>query len=149
MNHPSKHQHNYNVCTWAIAVLLALTLLWMLLTGRGPLVACCEEPLQTPAPVAEVATELGPSDETFSFTATLSDFTSHGDASRVAWLTNKDQLNVILSGEDLRLQGDEKNILLSGIVDTDAIKQEKGMQAQAFFGPDVVFDNQLVIKAGR
>lgn len=147
MNHQSKQQFNAKLCTWVVAILLVLILIWMLLTGRGPTNACCEPAVEAPIP-AEMATESNPSDDNFSFTATMFGFSSNGDSSHIAWLGQIEGLNSLLSGEDIRLHGNEKNVLLSGIVESEAIKQQKGIQAQEFFGPDVIVDNQLVIKAG-
>lgn len=155
MNHSTEHQSSYRLWTWLVAILLALILLWMLLTGRGPSSICCDTPIET-ATSAEsaIAVETTPAEpvtanEAFSFTATSNGFVSKGDNTNVAWLSRADGLNAILSGEDLRLHGDNKNVLLSGIVDSEAIKQQKGVDAQAFFGPDIMVNNQLVIKASK
>ena len=147
------NQSSYNRWSWIVALILALILLWMLLTGRGPSNVCCGMPAETVAPVAEIMpvepdTTLDTSTEVFSFTANNNDFTSTGDGANVVWLSKSDGLKALLSGEDLRAQGDDKNVTLSGIVDSLAMKQQKGEEAQAFFGPDVTVDNQLVVKAG-
>lgn len=147
------NQSSYNRWSWIVTLILALILLWMLLTGRGPSNACCGMPAETVAPVAEIMpvepdTTQDTSTEVFSFTANNNDFTSIGDGANVAWLSKSDGLKALLSGEDLRAQGDDKNVTLSGIVDSLAMKQQKGEEAQAFFGPDITVDNQLVVKAG-
>lgn len=142
------NQASYSRWSWIIALLLALLLLWMLFTGRGPSSACCGA--VAVAPVAAVVPDTVPAavDEAFSFVATGTEFTSNGNNANVAWLTNKDALVAILAtGEDLRAQGDNKNVVLSGIVDTDVIKEQKGLDAQAFFGSAIAVDNQLVVKA--
>lgn len=151
-NQSAQHQASYKRWTWIIALILALILLWMLLTGRGPSSACCEPLVSTPVNEATIApsTEITPSapaSDEFSFTATQSDVTSTGDASNAVWLAQADKLKAILSGEDLRAQGDDKKVLLSGIVDSEEIKKQKGADAQAFFGPAVTIDNQFVVKA--
>ncbi len=61
----SYKRENYNAWTWGIAALLALALLWMWLTGRGPSANCCAPaaavaaapaaPAVSPAPVATPA----------------------------------------------------------------------------------------------
>jgi outer membrane protein OmpA-like peptidoglycan-associated protein len=43
-------RENYNAWTWGIAALIALALLWLWITGRGPSADCCG------APVAAAAT---------------------------------------------------------------------------------------------
>jgi outer membrane protein OmpA-like peptidoglycan-associated protein len=40
----SYKRENYHAWTWGIAALLALALLWMWLTGRGPSANCCGAP---------------------------------------------------------------------------------------------------------
>ncbi len=159
MNHSFEHQSSYRLWTWLVAILLALILLWMLLTGRGQSNACCDITTEAAIAVETMPVETMPIEampakpvtvnEAFSFVATSNNFTSKGDGANVAWLSQAQALNAILSGEDLRMQGDDKNVLLSGIVDSDAIKQQKGAHAQAFFGPDIIVNNQLVIKASR
>lgn len=150
MNHSTMHhQPTYNFWTWVVAILLALILLWMLLTGRGPSSACCgtqaEVASQTAAPAPIPAEPVA--NEAFSFNATSSSFNSTGDGSNVAWLAQATSLNAILSGADLSLKGDDEAVVLSGTVATEAIKQQKGADLQAFFGPNVVIDNQLLVQA--
>ncbi|MES2579915.1 MAG: OmpA family protein [Pseudomonadota bacterium] len=154
-NQSAQHQASYKRWTWIIALILALILLWMLLTGRGPSSACCESVVGTPvstsnepaiAPSAEITPSTPATDE-FSFTATQSEVTSTGDTSNATWLAQAEKLKGILSGEDLRAQGDDKKVLLSGIVDSEEIKKQKGADVQAFFGSTVSIDNQFVVKA--
>lgn len=150
-NHQSHHHASYNRWTWIVALILAFVLLWMLFTGRGPSGTCCDAPATTPVEVATAPAETLPSEpvsDAFSFKATQNEVSSTGDASQATWLAESDKLKALLSGEDLRAQGDGKHVLLSGIVDSEAIKQQKGADAQAFFGPDVTIDNQFVVKAG-
>ncbi len=155
-NQSAQHQASYKRRSWIIALILALILLWMLLTGRGPSSACCESSAGTTAststeatiaPSAEMMPRAPATTDGFSFTATQGEVSSTGDASTVIWLAQPDKLKVILSGEDLRAQGDDKKVLLSGIVDSEAVKKQKGIDAQAFFGATVTIDNQFVVKA--
>jgi outer membrane protein OmpA-like peptidoglycan-associated protein len=150
-NQPAQYQASYKRWTWIIALILALILLWMLLTGRGPSSACCEPsvgtPVSTSTSTAAPSTEITPITDRFSFTATQNEVTSSGDASNVTWLAQSDKLKAILSGEDLHAQGDDKKVLLSGIVDSEEIKKQKGADAQAFFGSTITIDNQFVVKA--
>ena len=77
------NQSSYNRWTWIVALLLALTLLWMLFTGRGPSSACCVAPaMPAPAPVAE----------SFGFKASCKEFSNTGDAKAYAWVANSESL---------------------------------------------------------
>lgn len=145
-NQYTHHQPSYNLWTWIVALLLALVLLWMLLTGRGPSSACCGLATGTAVPATETIPAPSVSINSFSFSASGNDFSSSGVGTNIAWLAQADALKAMLSN-DLYAQGDDKNVVLSGTVDSDAIKQQKGVDAQAFFGPDVIVDNQLTIKA--
>lgn len=49
-------RENYNAWTWGIAALIALALLWLWITGRGPDANCCG----MPAPVAAAAPKAAP-----------------------------------------------------------------------------------------
>ena len=40
-----ENQSSYALWTWLIALLLAILLLWMLFSGRGPTGACCGVPV--------------------------------------------------------------------------------------------------------
>ena len=150
MNHQSMHhssghhQPSYNFWTWVVAILLALILLWMLLTGRGPSSACCGNSTET-APVAMPAEPMA--NKAFSFSATGDSFNSAGDGSNVAWLSQATALGGILGAEGLSLQGDDKTVVLTGTVASEAIKQQKAADLQAFLGPNVVIDNQLIVQA--
>ena len=143
------HQSSYMRWSWIVALILALLLLWMLLTGRGPSSACCSSsnigaanPAEAIMPAAEPAA--------FGFTASANDFSSNGDGSKLSWFSQADSLKTLLAGGDgLQIQGDDKSVVLRGTVDSDAIRQQKGTEVQAFFGPDVAIDNQLLIKAAE
>jgi outer membrane protein OmpA-like peptidoglycan-associated protein len=150
-------QSSYSFWTWIVALVLALILLLILLTGRGPTGACCGAgadgmPVVGADGVDSSATDItpiAPAAEGFSFSASGSEFTSSGDGAGMPWLSNADALKGILAsgGEEMNVQGDGKNVVLSGIVDTDASKQQKGADVQAFFGADTTVDNQLLVKA--
>ncbi|MBX9675682.1 MAG: OmpA family protein [Methylotenera sp.] len=152
MNQHSKHhssghlQPRYNLWTWVVAVLLALILLWMLFTGRGPSTACCGALTETPAASA-MSDDQAASTSDFSFSASNSGLTSSGDGKNIAWLSQADKLSNILNDENLLIQGNDKNVVLSGSVESEAIKQQIGTDAQVFFGSGVVVDNQLVVIA--
>ena len=139
------HQSSYKRWSWIVALILALILLWMLLTGRGPSSACCTAvdaamPAEAILPAAEPAT--------FSFNASANDFTSNGNGANVIWFSQTSTLKTLLAGGDgLQIQGDDKSVVLRGTVDSDAIRQQKGIDMQAFFGTAVAVDNQLLVKA--
>lgn len=143
------NQSSYNRWNWIVALILALILLWMLLTGRGPSSACCGAPVEASIPVEEVMPASPVAGKAaFEFTATANDFTGSGDGTMVSWLSKAEALKTLLSGGDaLQAKGDDKNVILTGTVDSDAIKQQKGADAQAFFGPAVTVDNQILVKA--
>ncbi|MGB7816504.1 MAG: OmpA family protein [Methylotenera sp.] len=141
------NQSSYNRWSWIVALILALLLLWMVFAGRGPSSACCGVPVEAATPVENIA-PASPVVDAFGFTATANDFTSSGDGANVSWLSQSDALKALLSGGDaLQAKGDDKNVVLTGTVDSDAIKQQKGTDAQAFFGTAVAVDNQILVKA--
>lgn len=138
-------QSSYSLWSWLVALTLAIILLWMLLTGHGPNTSCCS--------VAEsTATEAIPTIEpsvitpAFGFTASATDFTSNGDNVNVSWFSNADALKALLvGGDDLQAQGDDKDVVLRGTVTSEDIKQKIGSDAQAFFGSSVAIDNQISV----
>ena len=144
------NQSSYSRWTWIVAIILALILLWMLLTGRGPSAACCGAAVEPAAPVAtapEATPSATPVAEAFSFKASGSEFSNSGDGTQVAWLSKADALKALLAGgADWAASGDAKTVTLTGTVDSDAIKQAKGAEAQALLGADVTIDNQLTVK---
>ena len=139
--HPN--QSSYSRWSLVVALILAIILLWMLFNGRGPSISCCN-PVTKPI-VSKVTTNSSSKElkEAFHFSATSSFFTKTGNTG-AEWLYKIDSLKAILGGE-LRVEGDERNIVLSGAVDSDATKQQKGRDAQTFFGPKVNLDNQLKV----
>ncbi len=144
------NQSSYSRWSWIVAVILALILLLLLLTGRGPTSACCGAPIEAVAPTEAImpASEQPTVTEAFGFTATATDFTSNGDSANVSWFNQSDALKALLAGGDaLQAQGDDKDVVLRGAVDSDAIREQKGADAQAFFGPSVTVDNQILVKA--
>jgi outer membrane protein OmpA-like peptidoglycan-associated protein len=144
------HQSSYKRWSWIVALALALILLWMLITGRGPSSTCCSASVDTAAPAAEIMPAAAPKAEAFGFTAAADEFTSNGDGSNISWLSQAGGLKALLAGGDaLQIQGDDKSVVLRGTVDTDAIRQQKGTEVQAFFGTAVTVDNQLLVKASE
>jgi outer membrane protein OmpA-like peptidoglycan-associated protein len=143
------NQSSYNRWSWIVALILALILLLMLLTGRGPSTACCGASGEAAAPV-EAAMPIAPAAEAFGFSATANDFTSNGDSANVGWFGQSDALKALLAGGDaLQAQGSDKDVVLRGTVDTEAIRAQKGVDAQAFFGSGVTIDNQIIVKAAE
>ena len=142
------HQSSYKRWSWIVALILALILLWMLLTGRGPSSACCSAPVDaTATPVQEM---MPAATEVFGFTASADNFSSNGDGANVSWLSQADGLKALLAGGDaLQIQGDANSVVLRGTVDSEEIKQQKGNDVQAFFGANVTVDNQLLVKAAE
>lgn len=149
MNNQSMHpnQSSYHLWTWLIAISLALFLLWKLMSGNGPSSACCAAsavvaPVEAVAPVVTA--------DAFSFSSSCSDFTSNGDAAAYAWVNSPDALkSALCGGENLKAEGDGKNVVLTGVVDSDATRSKIGADAQAFFGADVTVDNQITVKAAE
>ena len=143
-------QNNQSSCnrwSWIVALILALILLWMLLTGHGPSSACCSAPTEAAAP-AEAVMPGSPEAGAFEFTATANDFNGSGNDANISWLNQADALKTLLGGGDaLQAKGVAKNVVLTGTVDSDAIKQKIGMEAQALFGSAVAVDNQILVKA--
>jgi outer membrane protein OmpA-like peptidoglycan-associated protein len=144
------NQSIYSRWSWIVALILALILLLMLLTGRGPSSACCAAP--EAVPVVEETMPVTPAStaEAFGFSATANDFTSNGDSANVSWFSQSEALKALLAGGDgLQAQGDDKSVVLRGTVDSEAIKVQKGTDAQAFFGSAITVDNQLLVKAAE
>ena len=144
----NNNQSSYSRWSWIVAFILALILLWMLFTGHGPNTSCCAKPTE-PVAASEVATVAEPSATTqlFGFTATANDFTSDGDNANISWFSKSDSLKALLvGGEDLQAQGDDKEVVLRGSVNSEETKQKIGSDAQAFFGSSVTVDNQILVK---
>jgi outer membrane protein OmpA-like peptidoglycan-associated protein len=145
------NQSSYSRWSWIVALILALILLLMLLTGRGPSSACCGVPDEAAAPVeGAMPIESASVTEAFGFSATANDFTSNGDSTNVGWFSQSDALKALLAGGDaLQAQGDDKDVVLRGTVDTEAIREQKGVDAQVLFGTSVTVDNQIMVKAAE
>ena len=145
------NQSSYSRWSWIVALILALILLLMLLTGRGPSSACCGTSDEAAAAVeGSMPVEPASVTEAFGFSATANDFTSNGDSANVSWFSQSDALKALLAGGDaLQAQGDDKDVVLRGTVDTEAIRDQKGVDAQAFFGSSVTVDNQIMVKAAE
>jgi hypothetical protein len=143
-----ENQSSYNLWSWLIALLLAILLLWMLMSGRGPSSACCGVPAAAPAAVAPAAPIAAA--EPFGFNASCKEFSNTGDASAFAWVANSDALKTVLcGGEGLTAAGDGKNVVLTGVVDSEATKTKIGEDAKAYFGDGVTIDNQITVKAAE
>ena len=146
-------QSSYTRWTWIVAILLALILLWMLFTGRGPSSACCgvvSEPAAVATPAdSSVVTEAPSMDPNlFSFDATADEFKGIGHTDGVTWLNKVDDLKQWLAGgKDWSVKGNANSVTLTGTVDSEETKQAKGAEAQALFGSDVSIDNQLSVQA--
>ena len=139
------HQSSYKRWSWIVALILALILLWMLLTGRGPSSACCSANVDAASPVEAITPA-----QAFGFTASADEFSSNGNGNNVSWFSQANALKTLLAGGDaLQIQGDDKSVVLRGTVDSDAIRQQKGTDMQAFFGSAVAVDNQLLVKASE
>ena len=143
----SNQHSSYNFWTWLVAILLALILLWTLLTGRGPSSVCCAAPVAAVAPVEEAMPAV-PVAEACHFAASSVEYTANDACASVAWAANSDALKSSLVG-DMRAEGDDKVVVLTGTVDSEEIKVQKGQQAQTFFGTGVAVDNQLIVKAAE
>jgi outer membrane protein OmpA-like peptidoglycan-associated protein len=137
--------------TWILAILLTIYLYWHWQHGHGPARAaqCCAGAsisaiVPAPAPVAESSTA-------FNFTASNAHgYNATGDASNVAWAPKSADMNAwFKGGNDWVIIGDASNVTLTGNVDSEVIKQAKGAEAQAFFGPGVTVDNQLMVKVAE
>jgi len=146
------NQSSYTFWSWLVTILLALILLWMLMTGRGPSAACCGSaaPAET-APVEATAPLAAPVAE-FSFNATCQEITHMGDTSDITWLEHagdfKSTLCSTLGGAtDIAAHGDAQNIILTGTVDDEATKMQIEDEARIFYGKGVTIDNQIVVNA--
>ena len=148
-NHLSVHpnQSSYALWSWLIALLLAIVLLWTLFNGRGPTIVCCGAPfVAAPAEVMPAA-PITPA-ASFGFNANCNEFSNTGDAAAHTWTANADALKTMLcGGEGLTAAGDDKNVVLTGAVDSQAIKTKMGDDAKAYFGDGLTIDNQIIVKA--
>jgi outer membrane protein OmpA-like peptidoglycan-associated protein len=141
-NH-SKDSYSYSFWTWLIAIIAAIYLFWAWQHDRGPSFAgaCCAGNTDVVAAAAPAATI------PFAFSAGSTEaFESTGDATDISWMKDsvalKDWLN---GGSDWKVTGDSQHVTLTGTVDSQATKDAKGAEAQAFFGENVTIDNQLTI----
>lgn len=158
-------QTSYKRWSFIIGLALALILLLMLFFGFGPSLACCVSPAAENSPMTQIAplndsiaepvdepaiAAVTPADvnEPFSFNASSNEVTTTGYSINASWLGKTDELKALLSGEDLKAQGNDQSITLTGLVDSESIKQQKYAAAQAFFGSSVTVDNQLVVRSG-
>lgn len=145
----SNQHSSYNFWTWLVAILLALILLWAYMTGRASNTCCTPTaaPIEEAMPAAAAPVISDAVADAFSFSSTCSDFTSNGDAAAYAWVATPDTLKSMLcGGEGLNATGDGKNVVLTGVVDSDATRSKIGAGAQTYFGADVTVDNQITVK---
>jgi outer membrane protein OmpA-like peptidoglycan-associated protein len=141
-------QSSYSRWSWIVALILAIILLWMLLTGHGPNTSCCSAATEPSSTEAVPTVESSAISQKFGFTASSVDFASDGDSANVSWFSNADALKALLvGGDEIQAQGDEKDVVLRGTVSAEETKQKIGNDVQAFFGPDVTVDNQILVKS--
>ncbi len=141
------NQASYAFWSWVIAIALAVILFWMYLTGKGPSNACCATGTTTSSTSdTSSADDVPIITEAFSFSATATEFTGNGDASNITWISDIDALKALL-GDNLTAEGDELTVTLTGEVESESIKQQKLMNAQAFFGPDTTINNQITVSS--
>lgn len=145
----SNQHSSYNFWTWLVAILLALILLWAYITGRASSTCCTPTAASIEDTVPAAAAPVVATSK-FSFSSTCNDFTSSGDAAAAAWVTTPDTLKSMLcGGEGLSAKGDGKNVVLTGVVDSDATRSKMDADAQAYFGSDVTVDNQMTMKSAE
>lgn len=133
------HQSRYTLWTWIVALILALLLLWMLLTGRGPSASCCDASQIGPA-----GAEVTPTP--FSFNAKADAFVSQGDSSAVSWFGQAEALTAWLAnGNNLQLTGDATQVTLTGTVDSATEKDAKATELQQLLGAGVTITNDLTV----
>lgn len=139
------NQSCYARWTWIIAILLVLVLVGLILTGKGLSSDCCHHAEPALATNAETtpATESAVT-EAFSFSANETEYTSNGIATDISWVNDIEALKALLSG-DITAEGDDVSITLTGVVSSEEAKQQKEIDAQAFFGPDTRIDNQITV----
>ncbi|OZA05892.1 MAG: hypothetical protein B7X95_04840 [Methylophilaceae bacterium 17-44-8] len=134
------HQTRYLQMTWIVALILALLLLWMLLTGRSPSSACCAEPETTSSGLNSIA------ETPFSFVSTSSQFSVEGNDKDVSWLSKTEALKAWLAGGlDWQLKGDTNQVTLTGTVESEASKQAKTEELNALLGEGVAVVNALMV----
>lgn len=139
------NQSCYTRWTWIVALLLALLLLWMLLTSKESSQQCCHDTEQSLATEAVATTPVEPTvTEAFSFSATESDYTSQGVATNIGWVNDIEALKALLGG-GIIAEGDDSTVTLTGLAVSEEAKQQKGVDAQAFFGQDIRIDNQITV----
>ncbi len=139
-------QSSYSRWSWIVALILAIILLWMLFTGHGPNTSCCAPASESTVAEAVPVTDSSVITPKFGFTASATDFASDGESANVSWVSNTEALKALLvGGDDIQAQGDDKEVVIRGTVSTEQTKQKIGTDAQAFFGSDVTVDNQIIV----
>lgn len=141
-------QSSYSFWSWIVSLILAIILLWMLFTGHGPNTSCCSSSTEVATTEAVPAVDPSVVTPVFGFTASSNDFASNGDGTNVSWFNNSDALKALLvGGDDLQAQGDDKEVVLRGTVSSEETKQKIGADAQGFFGANVTIDNQILVQS--
>jgi outer membrane protein OmpA-like peptidoglycan-associated protein len=139
------NQSSYSLWSWVIAAILALVLLLMYLAGKGPITNCCQTKTE---PALNTSTE--PTEESlvstdlFSFSASEDDFTGNGDATSISWINDIDALKALLAG-GITAEGGQDAITLFGTVESEEDKLQKELNAQSFFGPDVIINSNILV----
>ena len=65
-------------------------------------------------------------------------------------MANADALKTMLcGGEGLAAACDGKNVVLTGVVDSEATKTKMGEDANTYIGDGVTIDNQITVKAAE
>ncbi len=141
-------QSSYSRWSWIVAVFLTIILLWMLFTDHGPNTSCCLPASESSAAEVVPATDSSFIKSKFGFTASATDFASDGESANVSWVSNAEALKALLvGGDDIQAQGDDKEVVLRGTVSTEETRQKIGTESQAFFGSNVTVDNQIIVKS--
>lgn len=143
-------QSNYSRWSWIVALIIGLILLLMLLAGKGPGNTCCQTSTEAPLAMEAAPTEDAPTvvTEAFTFSASAEEFLSNGNISSIDWLNDLDALKAMLVN-DFRIEGDADSVTLTGSASSEGIKQQKGAEAEAFFGPNVIVDNQITVTSAE
>jgi outer membrane protein OmpA-like peptidoglycan-associated protein len=138
----------YDSANFWIALLLALLLLVLWMTGRGPMsgASCCGASVPTPPAMsaATAASAAWGADGKLTLTGVVKDATTKKalfDAAVAKYGAGNviDQLTVNAAASN--------KVVLTGIVASDAEKAARGDWAAGFYGPGVSIDNQLVVQA--
>ncbi|MDG1445891.1 MAG: hypothetical protein P8Q15_06005 [Methylophilaceae bacterium] len=142
-SNPSNH---YAAITSMIALVITLIIIWMFATGKGLHHSCCQHPAKATKRHINAA-EQKPNftaTKTFSFSASANTFSSNGDSRNIGWLNNTQALQEMLN-DGISIEGNEQTVILKGMVSSEVKKLQKNLDAEVFFGPNVIIDNQIRI----